>query len=414
MKRVGAMFVALARNWFRSREAVFFSLVFPIVLLLVFSSVFAGGGSAEFTVYVQNNDVESGEATPLSAEFVASLEDSEALTVEHVDANRDVDEWAASRDARGATRVIVIPDGFEDRVRASSQSARIGVTSATIDGLGSALDDSTREAVLRALRESRDGTGASSPPANLTFLTAPDDTSAAAVRGIVDSHVAAFNERAVGFEQSPATVTTGEVGDESLGAVDYYLPALIAAVVLINGVITLTGTVARYGNAGTLKRFASTPLRRWEWLAAHLLLQAVLAVVITGLMVGVAHLVFGVTVVPGVLSMALILLGTIAFSAVGLTLGGFVKDQDAATSLGNAIAFPVLFLSGVFWEVELMPEYLQTVAELLPLYHFHQGLRQLMVLGSTEGTVLGFAGLGVLAIVFLGTAIRVTRWRDFD
>lgn len=80
-------------------------------------------------------------------------------------------------------------------------------------------------------------------------------------------------------------------------------------------------------------------------------------------MVGVARLASGVTVVPGLLSMALILLGTIAFSAIGLTLGGVVNDQDGATSLGNAIAFPILFLSGVFWEIELMPAYLQTVAE---------------------------------------------------
>jgi ABC-2 type transport system permease protein len=310
--------------------------------------------------------------------------------------------------------VIVIEEGFADRVRAGSRRAQIGVTTATLDSLGPTIDDSTRQSVDRALQNGSSDDGGTSPPANLTLLTAPDDGSAPAVRGILQSHVGAFNDRAIGVEQSPATVSTGTIGDESLGAVDYFLPALIAAVVLINGVITLTGTVARYNAEGTLKRFVATPLRRWEWLGAHLLLQASLAVVITGLMVGVARLAFGVTVVPGLLSMALILVGTVAFSALGLTLGGIVSDQDAATSLGNAIAFPVLFLAGVFWNVELMPEYLQTVARLLPLYHFHRALRQLMVVGSTEGVLLGFASLGALAVVFLGTAIRVTRWREFS
>ncbi|AGN02928.1 ABC transporter [Salinarchaeum sp. Harcht-Bsk1] len=412
MRRVGAIVVALGKNWLRSREAVFFSLVFPIVLLLIFSSVFAGGGSAEFTVYLQNNDVEDGTATNLSAAFVESLEESDALRVRTIDADRDLDEWSESSDADGPSRVLVIHDGFAERVRASAGRAQADVTMATLERLGPGLPDGTQQSVTEALRNGSTA-GAGTPPANLTLLTAPDDNTAAAIRGIVGSYVAAFNERAVGVEQSPTTIRSGEIGDESLGAVDYFLPALIAAVMLINGVITLTGSVARYNTDGTLKRLASTPLRRWEWIVGHLLLQALLAIVITALMVGVAHLVFDVTVIPGVASMALILLAAMAFSAIGLTLGGLVSDQDAATSLGNAIAFPVLFLSGVFWDVELMPEYLQQVAELLPLYHLHRALRQLMVVGATEGVPLAVGSLGLLTVVFLGAAIRITRWRDF-
>lgn len=414
MRRIAAIVGALGKNWLRSREAVFFSLIFPVVLLLIFSAVFAGGGSAEFTVYVQNNDLEDGEPTALSAEFVASLEESDTLDVRHIDADRDLEDWVESEEAGDSPRVLVVHEGFADDVRAGTRRAQFDVTTATIGALGPALNDSTRRSLAAALEEVSTSGSSGTAPATLTLLTAPDDSASGAIRGIVDSHVAAFNEQAVGVEQSPTEVTTGDIGDEDLGAVDYFLPALIGAVLLINGVITLTGTVARYGDEGTLKRLVATPLRRREWLIAHLVLQALLAVVITALMVGVAHLVFGVTVVPGVLSMALILLGAVGFSAIGLTLGGIVSDQDAATSLGNAIAFPVLFLSGVFWEIDLMPEYLQAVAEVLPLYHFHRGLRQLMVVGSTDGVLLAFASMGLLTVVFLGAAIRVTRWQDFQ
>jgi ABC-2 type transport system permease protein len=129
-------------------------------------------------------------------------------------------------------------------------------------------------------------------------------------------------------------------------------------------------------------------------------------------MVVVARLLFGVTVVPGPLALVLVVLGAIAFSGVGMTLGSLVGDPDAATSLGNAIAFPLMFLSGVFWQLDIVPGFLQTVARVLPLYHFHQGLRKLMVVGTTEGVLVPFAVLGVGAVLSLSLAIVTTRWRD--
>lgn len=80
MRRVVPLLVALTRDWLRNREAVFFAFMFPVVLLLIFSAVFGGGG-AEFTLYVQNNDLDaSGEPTNLSATFVDALNETEALS----------------------------------------------------------------------------------------------------------------------------------------------------------------------------------------------------------------------------------------------------------------------------------------------------------------------------------------------
>jgi ABC-2 type transport system permease protein len=233
------------------------------------------------------------------------------------------------------------------------------------------------------------------------------------VRGILESHVARFNERSVGVDQPPASITTGTVSVRRLDAVDYFLPAFIATIVVTNGVISVTSAVASLKAEGTLKRLVATPLRKWEWIVANVIQQSVLALLLVAVMVLVARFAFGVTALPGPVSIALVLVGAVAFSALGITLGSFVRDPDAATSLGNAIAFPLMFLSGVFWEIELMPEYLQTVAKLMPLYHFHQGLRRAMILGTTDGVAIPFAVLGVGAVVFVGLAVRVSEWRDF-
>lgn len=413
MSRVPSLVVVLFKNWLRSREAVFFSLAFPIILLVIFSLVFSGG-TANFTLYVQNEDVgPDGDPTALSSTFVESLEENEVFTVRRIPPDRNVSAWASENETSGSKRVVVLPDGFADRVRDGSVRARAAVILDTLNRTGSGLNASTRAAIQRGLAGAGpNGTNASGP-AEIRFLTASDDQTAPAVRGILESHVARFNERSVGVDQPPASITTGTVSVRRLDAVDYFLPAFIATIVVTNGVISVTSAVASLKAEGTLKRLVATPLRKWEWIVANVIQQSVLALLLVAVMVLVARFAFGVTALPGPVSIALVLVGAVAFSALGITLGSFVRDPDAATSLGNAIAFPLMFLSGVFWEIELMPEYLQTVAKLMPLYHFHQGLRRAMILGTTDGVAIPFAVLGVGAVVFVGLAVRVSEWRDF-
>lgn len=412
MSRIATLVVVLFKNWVRSREAVFFSLAFPIILLVIFSLVFAGG-SAHFTLYVQNEDVgPDGQATNLSATFVESLEENDVFTVKRIDPDRNLSRWARENQSSGTKRVVVLPDGFAEQVREGSVNARKAVILDTINRVDADVNDSTKDSIQQGLGGQESNATNSTVPAEITFLTPSDDETGSAVRGIIESHVATFNEEAIGVEQPPTTITTGTTNSRNLGAVDYYLPAFIATIVLINGVISVTSEVAGFKSDGTLKRLVATPLRKRDWIIANMIQQSVLAVVLAGVMVLVAHLAFGVTVIPGPLSIALILLGAIAFSGLGITLGSFINDADAATSLGNAIAFPMMFLSGVFWEISLMPEYLQTVAKLMPLYHFHRGLRRLMILDTTDGTLLPFVILGIGSIVFLAMAIHVSQWRD--
>jgi len=58
-----------------------------------------------------------------------------------------------------------------------------------------------------------------------------------------------------------------------------------------------------------------------------------------------------------------------------MMIAGLVKDPEAASGIGNAIALPMMFLSGSFWPVEIMPKYLQTIAKFLPLTYFSDGSR---------------------------------------
>jgi ABC-2 type transport system permease protein len=117
------------------------------------------------------------------------------------------------------------------------------------------------------------------------------------------------------------------------------------------------------------------------------------AVIIMG--VGIAF--FGVEVTGSFfLSAVFIVLGAMAFLALGYVLASFTKTEDAANGITQVVQFPMMFLSGVFFPIELMPEFLQTIARLIPLTYLADALRQVMVGGAA------FAPLWVCAAVLLG------------
>jgi len=411
MTKIWPLLVALSKDWIRNREAVFFAFLFPVILLLIFSAVF-GGASAEFTLFVQNNDIGAdGNPTNLSASFIDALEEVEALETRMIEPGRNISEWDRQRGSSSAARVVVIPNGFAEEVRAGSRRARQSVILDTMTRADGQINQSDRVRIQQGLNATADGTNAKGP-AELVFLSASDDQAAPAVRGILSSVVAEFNSQAIGVETPPTVIVSDDLGSRNVEGVDYYLPALIAAVVMINGLITLPALVAEFSGSGTLKRLIATPLRKRDWILANVLQQIVLALLITGVMVVVAHLVFDVTVIPGPLAVGLIVLGAITFTGFGMALGSLVTGSDAATSLGMAIALPMMFVSGVFWELDLMPEYLQTIATFTPIFHFHHGLRQLMVLDTTQGVVVPFAVLGIGAVLALVVAVRITQWQD--
>jgi len=411
MKRIAALLNALLRDWSRSRETVFFVVLFPIILLVIFSTVFASSAPS-FALVVQNQDVGAGgEATTLSSTFVESLEGIEPLAIQHLDADRNLTEW--SQESDGGGRVLVLPDGFAEEVRAQSGRARIAIIRDTVARFQDDLNESERANIERGLDQASQQNATNATGATLAFYAPPDDQSAPVVRGILSTVIAEFNQESLGIDEPPVSLDSGTIGSAGLTSTDYYLPAFIATLVLINGVMTVPGVIAGFNQDGTLKRLVATPLRKRDWIIANIVQQSLLALLLSGVMLVVAAMLFGVTVIPGPLSIALVLLGAIAFSALGMTLGSLLPNPDAASSLGGSIAFPMMFLSGVFWEIDIMPETLQTIGRLMPLYQFHRGLRQLMIVETTEGVWPAFAMLGGMAVVFVLLAIRLTRWQDF-
>jgi ABC-2 type transport system permease protein len=127
-------------------------------------------------------------------------------------------------------------------------------------------------------------------------------------------------------------------------------------------------------------------------------------------MIAFGWIVFNVRIIPDAYALTLIFLGSVMFS--GMVLSGLVKDEEAASAIGDAIAFPMMFLSGTYFPMEFIPSYLQTVAKALPLTYFPDGLRYAMIYQYTAGIYTNMAVVATLAIAFILIGSQVTRWKE--
>ena len=71
-----------------------------------------------------------------------------------------------------------------------------------------------------------------------------------------------------------------------------------------------------------------------------------------------------------------------AFLALGYVIASFAKTEDAANGMTSIIQFPMMFLSGTFFPIDQMPDFLQAIARLIPLTYLADALRQVMVGGA--------------------------------
>jgi ABC-2 type transport system permease protein len=108
---------------------------------------------------------------------------------------------------------------------------------------------------------------------------------------------------------------------------------------------------------------------------------------------------------------ALLIIGVITLFGFGMAIGGWAKNENQAAPLSNVVAFPLMFLSGIFFPTFLMPSWLQTVSHYMPLTPIVDSIR--MVITENRGLLdLGpqLAIIGAWTVIIYIVAFRLFRW----
>ena len=105
------------------------------------------------------------------------------------------------------------------------------------------------------------------------------------------------------------------------------------------------------------------------------------------------------------------ILMALTFIAIGYMVAAFSKNQESASGISSLINFPMMFLSGLFFPVEFVPQFLQPVIAIIPLTYLVDAIRQIMI-GTNPlfPMALDVAVLLAWFTVTLVVAVRFFKW----
>ncbi|WIX97927.1 ABC transporter permease [Amycolatopsis mongoliensis] len=195
----------------------------------------------------------------------------------------------------------------------------------------------------------------------------------------------------------------------STSKVDWITPRILALAVMssaFTGQAIALGFDRRYG---VLKRLSATALPRWLLVAGRLI-AALVVVVLQSVIIGVVAAFLGWSPsLPGLASAVLLLvLGTLAFGALGVLLGGALR-AEAVLALANIVWFALLLAGGILLAPSSLPSGLARVVELLPSGALAEGMRTALVDGAfAPGPLLVLAVWAVLAGALASRTTKLT------
>ena len=355
---------AQARLMFRSRSALFWTIVFPLMMTLLFASIWGNPGSS--VPKVRLGIVIEDHGSPVVWGLVRALNSTPVVKKLVVLGNRtELVEELRKPPPVGLDAGIVIPRGFSRNVSMGLQ-ARVELLYLNTSEPWEATYLSVVKGVLREISE-RIGeihlriALAHVPPGYRQYLL-----------GLA---------KPLAIKEEPVKplrkITPGQVKAWI---------ALSMAVVeaLFIGLVVGATSFHEERRLGLLRVILASPVGSWSLLAARLLAAliytaAASAVAIaSGLLVGAEY----ATAAPALATAAAMMVLTTLFSAsMGLLLSMLVRREEAAVAAANALAFPLMFLGGIWIPSWMLPPLLRRFANIFPISRMADAARVTLVYG---------------------------------
>ncbi|MBO9203615.1 MULTISPECIES: ABC transporter permease [Niastella] len=348
---------ATLRAIFKSPQAIFFSLFFPIVLIMVFGALTGGGGKAYDVAFDAKSDTTSNVYFAIK-------------TIPAFDIHQ------------GSEAELL------DRLKKGRITALIEVKPLTANASGPKYDIHLK-------------------------TTSASQRDLPAVQALLNSFV---NEvTANSMPNKIATVSVEEMPGRQYRMIDFYLPGMLGFSLIGSAVFGVAFVFFTLRETLVLKRMFATPVRK-----TFIVLGESLARVAFQLTTSIILILFGTffyhfTLAHGFVTflelLVLSFLGVTVFMGFGFIISSVAKNQNVIPIYANLFMFPQYFLSGTFFPKGLLPESMQVIINYLPLTALNDAMRKV----SFEGMHLLGVGkeitiLIVWCLLAYSILIRIFRW----
>ena len=340
----------------RERATLFCTFAFPLLFIVIFGGLFGGNQSPSYSVGV------AGDSTSTAGQAIlTAFQQTKVFTLHPGDLNAEL----------------------------------------------KSLKDGNRDAVL----DLPASVGTNQSPAQVKVYYDPTISSNQTILlPIVDQVLAGVNQRLSGVRPllvaAPATIQTHQ-----LRPIDFLLPGILAMALMQLGLFSAQAIVTQR-ETRVLRRLGATPLPRAVLIGSQVAARLLIAVLQAVVLLIVARALFKFQISGSVTQVAVfVALGALTFVALGYVVAAVSPTAETAQPVAQAISFPMLFLSGVFFPISLIPNIVQPIVRVLPLTYLSDALRQAAA-GGTPYSPLWVDGVVLVAWlgVCLAVSVRFFRW----
>ncbi len=360
-RRIANQVGGISLGYVRSPSALFWTVIFPITLILLFGAIFGRSLDTTYELYVFDED-NSDE----SAEFSSFLDNTTSLAVEVINDTELVPtDWLVENN-KIILLVIPINWGFQ-----------INHTDNVI----------------------------------LTVYYDPSSSAAQSILQIIEEAVAAKNFQLLAVEEDfGLEIENFYVRD--LSYLDAFVPGVIMISVTTIALIIGLSYDIEERRSGIKSKFVTTPVFRFEWIFAKQIWQIFIALLVSTLTVLFALIFDFQATSLHPLMLVFIIFGSLTFSGIAMILVRMIRNPEGVMVASVLFIIPNILLSGALIPFDTLPLVLQYVARASPLYYLTEGMRLLMLDFTKEQFWLVFFIAGIIAVGLFTLGILVTKWRE--
>jgi ABC-2 type transport system permease protein len=354
-----AMAKASLRALMKSPSSIVFSIAFPLIFIMIFG--FMGGSGPVITIAFDKNS-DTSSTNPI----IAGLRKIPNIRVSQLP-EQQVEENLGKGRITAVLRVSPKHDSSNPKYNVHIKSSTAGVDRINI------LRSLVQTAVYNAERYSK------------------GDTS------------------------SFATVTEEQTQGRVYRTIDFILPGQLGFSLLSTGVFGIAFMLFTLRETLVLKRYYASPVKKSFILLGEGLSRLIFQLFVCSFILLLGKYFFKFTLVNGWVTFAELLVlsavGILVFMGFGFFISGISKNMNAVPILTNLIGFPQFLLSGTFFPTDNFPSWLRPIADVMPLKHLNDAMRNVAFEGSHLndcGKQLGI--LAVWAIVMYTLSVKVYKW----
>ena len=372
--RAFAVTKRVLRDLKNDRRQLALIFIAPLLVISIFGVAFTGSVK-DVRVVVVNGDTAVGNSS-LSDKIISNF-DTSVLNVAYANSESDAVGQVQNGSASAA---IVFPSHF------------------------------TQSVVARASGQT------SVAPANTTITLLADKSNPNVSDPIIAAVNTAVAQTIQGLgRQAPVSVdSSNAVYGANAQFIDFFAPGIICiAVWQLTTLLTLISFVGER-TSGTLSRLLASPLKESELVAGYAVAFGIIGIAQSAVLLSAAVFLFHVTIVGDVLlAFGVIALLAIVSEGLGIMLSSFARREAQAIQFLPIVVLPAFLLSGVFWPIQAIPEWLRPVSYVLPTTYAVEAVRSVILRGwGLDKIYPDVIALLIFAGVFLALATILLRRRE--